>query len=90
MRDEIARLYTGIAEAHLGGFLGVVADGDLPVLVHCTAGKDRTGIAIALLLELLGVPRGVGRMRALFACGAGSSGKASVGRWGVCRGVRHG
>lgn len=60
MRDQIARLYTGIAEAHLehlGGFLGAVADGDLPVLVHCTAGKDRTGLAIALLLELLGVPR---------------------------------
>lgn len=28
-----------------------------PALVHCTAGKDRTGLTIALLLELLGVPR---------------------------------
>jgi protein-tyrosine phosphatase len=27
----------------------------LPALVHCTAGKDRTGIVIALLLGLLGV-----------------------------------
>ncbi len=27
-----------------------------PLVVHCTAGKDRTGIAIALLLALLGVP----------------------------------
>lgn len=26
-------------------------------LVHCAAGKDRTGISIALLLRLLGVPR---------------------------------
>jgi len=25
------------------------------VLIHCTAGKDRTGVVIALLLELLGV-----------------------------------
>lgn len=30
---------------------------NLPLLVHCTAGKDRTGVAIALLLALLGVPK---------------------------------
>jgi len=29
------------------------------VLVHCTAGKDRTGLVIALLLEVLGAPRDV-------------------------------
>ncbi|MBL8096963.1 MAG: tyrosine-protein phosphatase [Anaerolineales bacterium] len=28
---------------------------ELPALIHCTAGKDRTGIAIALLLLALGV-----------------------------------
>lgn len=28
---------------------------NLPLLIHCTAGKDRTGLAIALLLALLGV-----------------------------------
>lgn len=33
-------------------------DSDLPFAVHCTAGKDRTGIAIALLLDMLGVDRG--------------------------------
>ncbi len=27
-----------------------------PILLHCTAGKDRTGLTIALLLSLLGVP----------------------------------
>ena len=25
--------------------------------IHCSAGKDRTGIAVALLLDLLGVER---------------------------------
>jgi len=28
-----------------------------PLLFHCTAGKDRTGLASALLLTMLGVPR---------------------------------
>jgi protein-tyrosine phosphatase len=30
----------------------------LPALVHCTAGKDRTGLVIALVLEAVGVERG--------------------------------
>ena len=36
----------------------LAADADhLPMLFHCTAGKDRSGIASALLLEALGVDR---------------------------------
>jgi protein-tyrosine phosphatase len=34
-----------------------IAAGKLPLLVHCTAGKDRTGVATAVLLTTLGVPR---------------------------------
>ena len=30
--------------------------GALPALVHCAAGQDRTGIVIALVLDVLGVP----------------------------------
>ncbi len=37
-------------------FAGLLA-GDVPLAFHCTAGKDRTGVAAALLLTALGVPR---------------------------------
>ncbi|CAO5155757.1 protein-tyrosine phosphatase [Frankia sp. AiPs1] len=36
--------------------LALAAPGALPALVHCSAGKDRTGMVIALVLALLGVP----------------------------------
>jgi protein-tyrosine phosphatase len=34
-----------------------ITDGDIPLVFNCTAGKDRTGVAAALLLTALGVPR---------------------------------
>lgn len=38
--------------------LGVLAESPAsPALVHCTAGKDRTGVLVALLLSALGVNR---------------------------------
>ncbi len=40
-----------------GRFLKLFTEAsNLPLLFHCTAGKDRTGHATALLLSLLGVP----------------------------------
>ncbi len=44
---EIARALAIVADS--------IAEG-LPVVFHCTAGKDRTGLLAALLLELAGVP----------------------------------
>lgn len=44
--------------AHLevfGRFFQALADADGPVLIHCAAGKDRTGLLIALTHHLLGV-----------------------------------
>jgi protein tyrosine/serine phosphatase len=33
------------------------APADAPVVVHCKSGKDRTGLLVALWLDLVGVPR---------------------------------
>ncbi len=47
--------------AHLyGDILRRLANADnLPAIIHCTAGKDRTGVAAMLILSLLGVPEDV-------------------------------
>jgi protein-tyrosine phosphatase len=54
-------LYVGLIEhaaAQIGELFGVLAGVDgLPAVFHCHAGKDRTGIIAALLLEALGVDR---------------------------------
>ena len=34
-----------------------LAAGEVPAVIHCTAGKDRTGGGAALILAMLGVPR---------------------------------
>jgi protein-tyrosine phosphatase len=37
------------------GMFECIAAGRTPLIVHCAAGKDRTGVAIAVLLRVLGV-----------------------------------
>ena len=37
----------------------LLLDNDSPLVFHCTAGKDRTGFAAAMILFALGVPRDV-------------------------------
>ena len=58
---DMAGLYLQMIGAHGERFAqlaAIAADVDhLPMLFHCTAGKDRSGIASALLLEALGVDR---------------------------------
>ncbi len=58
--DTLAALYRVVLEdaAHLlVDLVHEVAGADGPVLVHCAAGKDRTGVGVALVLKLLGVTR---------------------------------
>jgi protein-tyrosine phosphatase len=40
-----------------GAFAAIAHAGHGATLIHCSAGKDRTGVAVALVLEMLGVPR---------------------------------
>lgn len=43
------------ALVHVTAIVTRIVAGDLPLLIHCTAGKDRTGFVSAMLLAALGV-----------------------------------
>ena len=56
----LTEVYRGILARHqslLGVAIRAIAASDGPVLVHCTAGKDRTGLVVALTLAAIGVDR---------------------------------
>jgi protein-tyrosine phosphatase len=58
--ESLAMLYRIVldtAAAELVEVVGEVSREPGTTLIHCAAGKDRTGIAIALLLRLVGVSR---------------------------------
>jgi len=57
---EINRDFAGAQAPTYGRmFSEILATGDARFLVHCAAGKDRTGFAAAIILLALGVPREV-------------------------------
>jgi hypothetical protein len=59
-RTTLAELYVqlmGTASTWLPVLVRTASRADGPTLVHCAAGKDRTGVTVALLLTLAGVPR---------------------------------
>jgi protein-tyrosine phosphatase len=57
---ELGAIYQYVVDQCGGAIADAIrplcSDHALPALVHCSAGKDRTGIVIALVLALLGVP----------------------------------
>jgi protein-tyrosine phosphatase len=60
-RTGIEAFYAQMPDAYrdeYAAFFHRIAAGEVPILIHCSAGKDRTGLAIALLLATLRVPRG--------------------------------
>jgi protein-tyrosine phosphatase len=66
-KPEVAKVFRTLAEGSA-----------YPLLVHCNAGKDRTGVVTALLMELLGVPRQDIRKEYLLSREAGQE---VDGRW---------
>jgi protein-tyrosine phosphatase len=58
-RDLVSayRVLARDAAGEIARIVGLVAAADGPVLVHCTAGKDRTGIVVAVLLRAASVRR---------------------------------
>jgi protein-tyrosine phosphatase len=54
---NIYRSLPNLLAEQFGGLLQRIATGTVPLVFHCSAGKDRTGIAAALILTILGVPR---------------------------------
>lgn len=58
MRDFFVELVDAFARGPLRQFVETVIEpGRVPLLVHCTAGRDRTGTFVAMLLAVLGVGR---------------------------------
>jgi protein-tyrosine phosphatase len=60
MFDAMIDLYRALPvwmAARIRGLFDCIAAGSLPLVVHCAAGKDRTGVAIAVLLRALDVSR---------------------------------
>jgi protein-tyrosine phosphatase len=61
--ETLQEVYTEILQLcgpEIAAVLEVLAGPEaLPAVVHCSAGKDRTGLVIGLLLSAIGVPDGI-------------------------------
>jgi len=54
MSDELRRL--AVSGGGLAAAVGAIADSEPGMVIHCLAGRDRTGIVVAVVLSAIGVP----------------------------------
>jgi len=54
LSDELRRI--AVRDGGLASAISAVAESETGILLHCVAGRDRTGMVVATLLSALGVP----------------------------------
>lgn len=59
LMQDTYRGFVGDNAPRFAELFRLLLESDAPLVFHCTAGKDRTGFAAALILLALGVPRDV-------------------------------
>ena len=59
LMEQTYRDFVHHNSARFAELFGHLLESDAPLVFHCTAGKDRTGFAAALILTALGVPKAV-------------------------------
>ena len=59
LMQETYRAFVSDTAHRFADLFAHLLDSDAPMVFHCTAGKDRTGFAAAMILLALGVPRPV-------------------------------
>ncbi|WP_374608837.1 tyrosine-protein phosphatase [Diaphorobacter nitroreducens] len=59
LMQDTYRDFVGANAPRFAALFRLLLESDAPLVFHCTAGKDRTGFAAALILLALGVPREV-------------------------------